>query len=216
VDEFEALALIGALTGPPAAVAQIVSVVRDRPRVRVSFGTVDELGKPPRVWVSVLNHGRQPVTVREAGFYGSEMPIEVLSQEHGPMTGTGRYELRVISEPILLDPGRLHRVESTVPDAVEFGYHVDFPLRVYADDARGQRIWGKAAPVTRMLVGGGPCPQDFPPYLWDPTSEPLEPARVEPRWKLWTRRELRRGKAGRPSSDELIEATSPARRTRAA
>jgi hypothetical protein len=211
VDVFEVLALIGALTGPPAAISQVISVSRDRPRLRVDFGTSTALGMPPTVWVSVLNHGRQPITVRRAGFYGSEMPVEGESQDIGHWTGTATYEFAVIREPVLLDPGRLHREEASMPDAVEFGYHVDFPLRVFAEDARGHRVWGEAAPITRMLVGAGPCPTNFPPSQWEPTREPLEPARVVPPWKVWRRRELRRGSPGRPSADELIEATSQQR-----
>jgi hypothetical protein len=203
---FDILAVIGAVTGSAAALAQIASFWRDRPRLHVEFGTVDELGKPPRLWLSVLNHGRQPITVREAGFYGSEMPVEVISQEHGPMTGTAAYEYKVIREPVLLDPGQYHEEQTGVPDAVEVGYHVDFPFRAYAKPARGRRVWGQAAPITRMLVGEGDCPEGFPEHLWNPPSEPLTPARVEPRWKLWKRR----GQPGRHSGDELIAATGTA------
>jgi hypothetical protein len=151
----------------------------------------------------VLNDGRQPVTVREAGFYGSEFPIEVETQAFGHGTGTATYEFKMVREPILLDPGRMHKETALIPDSFEYGYHVDYPLRAFAVDARGRRVWGEAAPVVRMVVGGGPCPERFPAHLWEPTREPLRPARVEPRWKLWKRTELRRGDQGRPSGAEL-------------
>ena len=145
--------------------------------------------------------------MREAGFYGSEVPIEVLSQQHGPMTGTAVYEWPVIREPVLLDPGQYHEAETGVPDAADVGYHIDFPFRAYVKRARGRRVWGRAEPIMRMLVGEGECPEGFPAHLWNQTSEPLKPARVEPRWKIW-KREQRRGKPGRPSGEELIAATS--------
>lgn len=84
---FEILALIGAITGPPAAIAQIWSVVRDRPRLKIGFGVTTSTTEPPGIWVSVRNDGRQPITVRKAGFYGSEMPVEINSQDHGKLHG---------------------------------------------------------------------------------------------------------------------------------
>jgi hypothetical protein len=199
VDLFDALAIFGAI----GACAQVVSVWRDRPRLVVDFGTTDSVDGPPSVWLTVLNDGRQPVTVREAGFYGSEFPIEVETQAFGHGSATATYEFKMIKEPVLLDPGRLHKETALVPDSFDYGYHVDYPLRAFAVDARGRRVWGPAAPVVRMVVGEGPCPERFPAHLWEPASEPLQPARVEPRWKLWKRRELRSGAPGRPSGAEL-------------
>src|SRR4051794_38521776 len=102
---FEVLALIGALTGPPAALAQTISVWRDRPLLRVGFGVNTQLGGPPSVWVEIRNDGRQPITVKEAGFYGSEMPVEIHSQDFGKGKTTASYKYPVIREPVLLTPG---------------------------------------------------------------------------------------------------------------
>jgi hypothetical protein len=179
----------------------------------VNFGTTSSANAPPGVWLTVLNDGRQPVTVRDAGFYGSEMPVEIQSQELGPLTGTATYEFKMIKEPILLDPGRMHKEQAIVPDSFDFGYHVDFPLRAYAVDARGRKVWGEAGPVVRMIIGAGSCPDGFPPNLWDPLDRSLMPARVEPWWKLWTKPELRKGDRGRPSANELEEAIARARST---
>lgn len=206
----DALAILGGITGPTAASAEIYAIRRDRPRLVVNFGTTSELGKSPGVWFSVLNDGRQPVTVREAGFYGSEMPIEVQTKEFGKGTGTAEYVFKMVRDPVLLDPGQLHEERALIPDSFDFGYHVDYPLRAYAVDARGRKVWGEAAPVVRMVAGGGECPDGFPAHLWQPLNEPLAPARVAPRWKLWIRRELRRGTPGRPSSDELRALVDPA------
>lgn len=203
MDLFDVLAVVGAVTGSVAASAEVFSVWRDRPRLVVNFGTTTSVDGPPRLWLTVLNDGRQPITMREAGFYGSEMPIEINSQDHGLMTGTATYSFPMIREPVLLDPGRMHKELATVLDSVEYGYHVDFPLRTYATDARGRQIWGDAAPIVRMLVGSGPCPEGFPAHQWEPMTEPLPPACVAPKWKLWVRRELRQGNPGRPSAVEL-------------
>lgn len=200
---FDFLAVVGGITGPVAASAEIYAIRRDRPRLVVNFGTSSELGKPPSVWFTVLNDGRQPVTVRDAGFYGSEMPVEVQTKAFGKGTATATYEFKMVREPVLLDPGQMHEERALVPDSFDFGYHVDYPLRTFAVDARGRKVWGEAAPVVRMVVGGGDCPDGFPAHLWEPLSETLKPARVAPRWKLWVRRELRRGDPGRPSADDL-------------
>ncbi len=194
-----------------AATAEVYAIRRDRPRLIVNFGTTSSASGPHGVWLTVLNDGRQPVTVRDAGFYGSEMPVEIQSQELGPLTGTATYEFKMIKEPVLLDPGRVHKVQAIVPDSFDFGYHVDFPLRAYAVDARGRKVWGEAGPVVRMVVGGGSCPNGFPPNLWDPLDRPLNPARVESRWKIWARSELRRGDKGRPAADELESAIKRAK-----
>jgi hypothetical protein len=194
---------VGGITGPTAAAAEVYAIRRDRPRLVVNFGYREPHKALPQTWLTVLNDGRQPVTVREAGFYGSEMPIEILSKQHGKLFGTATYQFKMIDKPILLDPGVVHEATAVVPDAPDNGYHVDFPLRAYAVDARGRRVWGEAAPIVRMIFEDGPCPPELPSHLWNKTHEPLQPARVEPKWKLWKKRELRRGEPGRLSADEL-------------
>jgi hypothetical protein len=204
----DALAIIGGVTGPTAAAAQVYAVRRDRPQLTVNFGCDRREHQPPVVWLTVLNHGRQPTTIREAGFYGSNMPMEIESQDRGKLKGTAVYNFKLVREPIFLDPGVLHQASSRVPDAPEFGYHVDFPLRAYVIDAMGNRTWGEAAPIVRIAVGHGPCPPNFPPHLWNEPTEPLRPARVEASWKLWLKRELRQGDPGRPSADDLKKLTN--------
>jgi hypothetical protein len=188
VDFFDALAVFGAI----GACAEVYSIWRDRPRLVVNFGTTTSTKEPPSVWITVLNDGRQPITVRSAGFYGSEFPIEVETQEFGHGTGTATYEFPMIREPVLLDPGRLHNDAALIPDSFGYGYHVDYPLRAYAVDARGRRVWGDAEPVVRMIVGGGPCPERFP----------SAPVGADPQAVVFLR-ELRTGDRGRPSATEL-------------
>lgn len=203
MDVFDFLAVLGGITGPLAAAATVYSVYRDRPRLVVNFGYHEAQNVLPQTWLTILNDGRQPITVREAGFYGSEMPVEIQSQEHGKLFATATYQFKMVEKPVFLDPGEMHEAVALLPDAPDHGYHVDFPLRAYAIDARGQRVWGGAAPIVRMILGNGPCPSALANHLWDKTAEELRPARVEPRWKLWVKRELRQGVPGRPSADEL-------------
>src|SRR4051794_17988940 len=73
MDFFDALAVFGAL----GACAGVYSVWRDRSRLVVDWGTTTSVNGPPGVWLTILNDGRQPVTIRDAGFYGSELPIEL-------------------------------------------------------------------------------------------------------------------------------------------
>jgi hypothetical protein len=203
VNGFDVLAVIGAVTGTAAALANIIAVRRDRPRLVVNFGHRKHQGALPQTWLTVLNDGRQPVTLREAGFYGSEMPVTIKSQEHGEMTAVATYVFPMIDKPVLLDPGEMHEGTALIPDAVERGYHVDFPLRAFATDARGRKTWGGAGPVSRWILRGGERPPEIHKAQWEPCEKEIKPARVEPWWKLWVRRELRAGDSGRPSYEEL-------------
>ena len=79
-------------------------------------------------------------------------------------------------------------------------------MRLYAIDARGRTSWGMAAPVIRMMVGDRPPVEpgdsEIMKQLLTPSPEPLLPAAVEPWWKLWKRRELRKPSAYRPPGTE--------------
>ena len=207
MNAYDVLALIGGITGPAASAAGIWSVVRDRPHLRFDVGFRTSISHEPRMWLDLYNDGRQPLTVREAGLYGSRFPVAIKSQGHGPLRGTAFYTFKLLSTPLLIDPGHHKRFEAGVPDSVAFGYHVDFPLRAYAVDARGRWIWGQAAPLVRMMLGDGPRPESIDAAQWDKPQRPLVAARVAPRWKMWVRPELRRGNEGRPSYDELVKAT---------
>jgi hypothetical protein len=100
---FDILAAIGAVTGSLAAVAEVLSVLRDRPKLIVDFGTTTSESSPPNCWLTVLNDGRQPVTIREAGFYGTEIPIRIESQEHGTLypVKPATYQFPMIREPVV-------------------------------------------------------------------------------------------------------------------
>jgi hypothetical protein len=59
-----------------------------------------------------------------------------------------------------------------------------------------------------MMVRDLERPPSVDPCSGGESGEPLQPAQVEPWWKLWVRRELRRGDKGRPSADALGRLTS--------
>jgi hypothetical protein len=88
------------------------------------------------------------------------------------------------------------------PDTLNWNLHADFPLRAYAVDIRGRRVWGEAVPLLRRLVGDDPRLLDVVPenlkWAFQPPEEPQLPAQVEPGWKLWKRKELRRPEAWKP------------------
>ena len=204
MNAYEVLAVVGGITGPAASVAEIWSISRDRPHLRFDIGFTTSIAREPRMWLDLYNDGRQPLTVREAGLYGSRFPVEINSKERGPVQATAFYTFKLVTAP---DSGHQKRFEGGVPDAVTCGYHVDFPLRAYAIDARGRWIWGKAAPLVRMMLGNGPRPASIDAAQWDKPHTALAAARVAPRWKVWVRPELRRGDDGRPSYDALVMAT---------
>jgi hypothetical protein len=101
---------------------------------------------------------------------------------------------------VFLEAGKMQRFEM-MPDIDTYGVHVDFPLRAFAVDIKGRRIWGDALPIMRMLFGDNPplAPEDPSDFraLFEPPRPDLLPAQVEPCWKLWKRRELRNPSAWR-------------------
>jgi hypothetical protein len=67
---------------------------------------------------------------------------------------------------------------------------------MYAIDQRNRRAWGSAAPYVRLALGDDPPIEesDDASIKWalQRDDEKREPWPVEPGWKLWKRRELRR------------------------
>jgi hypothetical protein len=193
------VALVGAATGLASAATQIYAATVDRPRLRTDFGMTTRANGAPTIYVEVTNVGRRPTTVRQFGFYGGERQMEVIRDGESQPWATATGEINFQEGPKFLEAGQSHRVEM-VPNIDSFGIHADYPLRAFAVDINGRRIWGRAAPVVRMLVGPDPPLSDVDPPEFRALFEPrpdLRPAKVEPRWKLWKRRELRVPKAWR-------------------
>jgi hypothetical protein len=189
-----ALATIGAITGTASAVAQVLSTLRDRPRIKLNFYIKTAVGQRPEATLEVTNAGQRATTVREAGFYAKETEFITYRGSEPHLSGKGAITFG-IARSIFLEAGESKQFFAT-PDTIDMGLHADLPLRLYAIDIHGRRIWGKAAPITRMLLGEDPPLRDDDPpgvkMLLGPSEKPLFPAQVEPRWKVWKRRELRR------------------------
>lgn len=180
------LAIWGAVLSTVLAIFQSVRFFLDRPRLKV----LPELTISVRgVWMRavVVNAGRRPTTVTEAGF-------EVLADgtatlEDGQTFGFRRW-LKLDGPPKVLAPGEMVKFEyDFVRDGFPNLVHADFPLRVYARDLRGRYVWGPAAPMIRMIVRdkGLRFPHPPDPLMVDPPlpGAPLKPRPVYARWKVW-------------------------------
>lgn len=189
-----ALAVIGAATGTASTATQIYSTVRDRPRLRLDFGLTSHMSGRRTIFIDVTNVGQRPTTVREVGFFAHPKHIEIVHAGETEPWATGTVDTTFHDGPVFLEAGQSRRFE-IVPNIDTFGIHVDFPMRLYAVDIHGRRIWGAAAPIMRMLFGDDPPlrPEDPPDFraLFEPPRPDLRPAKVESRWKIWKRRELR-------------------------
>lgn len=63
----QALAIVGAVTGITGAVVALTAMLRDRPRLIVTSTGDYRLDGKRVVRVSIANHGRQPITIVDAG-----------------------------------------------------------------------------------------------------------------------------------------------------
>jgi hypothetical protein len=200
LDATLALATIGAVTGTASTASQVFTTWRDRPRIVLNFGITTSVTHRPVVWVEVTNTGHRPTTVRQVGFYANKQRFQTYREGKPHLYGEGEVTFAA-AESVFLEAGQSKRFAST-PDPLAWGLHVDFPLRLYAIDIQGRRIWGAAAPVIRMLFGDDSPLQDDDPddvkRAFEPLDRPLYPTKVEPGWKLWKKRELRRPETWKP------------------
>lgn len=184
------LALWGAVLATLLAILEGARFFLDRPRLRVS-PRVNVSIDGAAIMVEVVNRGRRPTTVTEAGFEpqgfhsitapnGTEVPVRRWIKLDGPPTVLAPGEMATYAK----DLGR-EGFPSLVP--------VDFPLRAYAKDLNGKLVWGAAAPLLRMVVQSGwksPIPPDG--VLVEPLpGAPLKPTPVYARWKVWHRLNVR-------------------------
>lgn len=189
-----ALAALGATTGLTSATTQVYNAMVDRPRLRPNFGMTTRRTGRPTIYMEVTNMGRRATTVRQFGFFGGRRQVKFSRGQTPEPWATGTVEVTFHDGPVFLEAGQSHRVE-LVPNIDAFGIHADYPFRAYVVDLSGRRIWGEAAPIMRMLFGSEPPLTETDPVelrrLFEPPRPDLRPAKVEPRWKLWKRRELR-------------------------
>lgn len=189
-----ALAVTGAAAGLTSAATQLYGAVSDRPRITTNFGMTTRANGRPTIFIEVTNLGRRATTVRSFGFYGGQRKMEFIRKTEQAPWASATGEVTFHEGPMFLEAGQSHRTE-LIPNIDTFGIHADYPFRAFAVDLRGHRIWGEAAPIMRMLFGENPPLTEQDPAdlkaLFEPTRPDLHPAKVEPGWKLWKRRELR-------------------------
>jgi hypothetical protein len=153
------------------------------------------------IYLEVVNAGRRATTVRQFGFFAGRREFEIVRQEETEPWAVATGDITFHDGPVFLEAGQSRRVD-VVPNIDTFGIHADYPFRAYAIDLKGRRVWGEAAPVVRMLFGPDPplVASDSPSIraLFEPRRPDLRPAKVEPRWKIWKRRELRVPSKWRP------------------
>jgi len=193
-----ALALVGAVTGTVSATVQGVAAWRDRSRLKLFLENIEnERGQ--FVQIGVLNDSPRPTTVREVGLWHRKTRMKHLASDG--MTVLGEFEgvqnWRFLDRPTFFEAGETKQF--VLPVTQIDAPHVDSPLRCFAVDARGRYVWGTAAAVLRYAFGSDiPVKPDAPEHVMRflaARDETELPDQVEPRWKVWKKRELRNPKA---------------------
>jgi hypothetical protein len=196
------LAIIGAATGTASSAAQVLDTTRDRARLNLGASTHSSIHGPPTVTVTVSNIGTRPTTVRDLGLFYSVLEFEAQPASGGDVhKGKGEVGCS-IAKGVFLEPGQSKDFDAT-PQVLGMNLHADQPLRLYARDMRGRRIWSQAVPILRLMVGPQTTTdiEALPAeerWRFEPPSDPLLPGRAEPGWKLWKKRDLRQPKVWRP------------------
>jgi hypothetical protein len=191
-----ALAIVGATTGLGGLAVQTAVAWRDRARLRLRADVATLYGKPPRIVLDVFNDSPRGTTVREVGLYARPVRIEVGGDgERRGRPGLAEVDYPFNERPFFMEANETRQF-AAFPDIFGEGVHADQPLRAYAIDARNRRVWGPAAPYVRLAVGENPPIEESDDASMKSCLQRDDKQRgpwpVEPRWKLWKRRELRR------------------------
>jgi hypothetical protein len=196
-----ALAIIGTVTGLIALAVTIRREWLDRPRVLVSASPMTSPDGSGYIDATVENHGRQPVIVKGVGLEARLDP-GVLPAREG--------DAALFSEPwntLMNDPWSRERLDGggghmqlrwQVPPSLDL--HADTPIRPFADYGIRRRAWGEPFAYFRVLFAMGWRPASPPAHFLDDRAG-VKAKAVEPRWKLWKPRHLRRDTAPRPLPD---------------
>jgi hypothetical protein len=190
------LAIVGAATGLGSLAVQSAIAYRDRARLRLRVDVKTLHGKPPRIIIDLLNDSPRATTVREVGLYALPVRIEVgRNGEQQGRPGVAEVDYPFNERPFFIEASDTRQFAG-IPDIFSEGVHADQPLRAYAVDARNRRVWGSAAPYVRLAFGENPPIEESDDEAikrgLTRDDKAREPWPVEPRWKLWRRRELRR------------------------
>lgn len=176
--------------GTAGAAVALLGFFRDRPHLSLSINFGIKRGFSPEIVATVHNTGRQPTTVMEVGLV-TEGQAEIVKE--GMTIATGNFTLGLDDDrPEVVLPGQVIQLGVSLsrwPGPV----HADEPLRLYAIALPNRRVWGPSAPILRALLNSGWKPSDAAPEVMRPLpNAPVRPKAVEPWWKLWADKELRK------------------------
>lgn len=185
-----ALAIAGAVAGTAALLFDVLKYLLDRPRLSLKLHFEQRLGSAPEVGIDVRNRGRQPTTIMTAALR-PEGTAEI--EQDGVKLGEGHLNFALSETPTVVAAhggvAQFRVLLSRWPGPV----HADVPIRAYVVDSHDRLTWGPAAPILRVFLNGGWKPPDAQPEALVPLPDaPLRPEPVEPSWKLWKDRELRK------------------------
>lgn len=196
----DAIAVIGAATGVTALAMQVGTYIRDRPQLEIGYRASSNIEGETYLAIDAANNGRQPTTLIQAGFL-VDMKLELSNETKKDLPSVaGKVEIQLDQGAHrLVPPGGTTRYLLTLDKWPGEMIHADTPLRPFVVDSRRRRLWGGAAPALRLLLNKGWKPPDATPrHLLEPMPGPIEVAAVEPRWKLWKSKGLRKPRTYRP------------------
>jgi hypothetical protein len=201
----DVLAVIGAVVGTIALGLTIRREWLDRAKLTIdTTGSMEDDGTNMHITVTVENHGRQGVIIREAGFkWDADPPI--LGDE-----SSGQIVLHSMTDGrISLGPGDPAQFHWPPPESSKLPAHADAPLRPYAQYSGGKILWGSPKAFLRMMMDLGWEPPVESRNDWMPQDRVQVRAKpVFPSWKIWKAKELRTFSDADPHWDKRqIEAT---------
>lgn len=184
------LAIIGALTGCIALTLNLLRFARERPQLVISFHVEAHMGSLPEVGLDVANRGGESTTIVKAAL---QADAETELSKDGIVFAAGKIEHDLSGGALAtVAPGGVARFRRSVAEWPGM-IHLDTPVRPYVVDSHGRTTWGEALPMMRLLVHTGWRPQGtVDPRLLESSGNPVTPSPVEPRWKLWKPRSLRK------------------------
>lgn len=184
----------GAILGTAAALFQLLTYLRDRPKLVVSFHAGIEVGARPTIGIDVMNRGRQPTTLMKVAFV-VDADLTIDTEDGTIPAGIAQEEIELSEGRLaVVTPGRVARFRAVI-EGWPTMIHADFPLWPYVVDAHGNESWGPPVPLFRVLINSGWKP---PLRADDPLiSPPADGQAVLPRprvkgWKVWKPKHLRR------------------------
>lgn len=186
-----ALAIWGAVLGTASAAFQLLTFLRDRPKLALTTHYAATIGRPPEIGLDVANRGRQATTLMDVAF---EVDRELTIAHEGVELASGKQKIDLSPNQVrTVLPGEVMRYRLVLKGWPADMAFVDDALRPYVVDSHGRRTWGHAERLLARLVDSGHWrPQNVRPELLQRATGPVVASAVEPRWKIWLPTELRR------------------------